>query len=137
MSNEENLMKGDNAANGTGKGAARKGAYRTPTLVEYGSVRQLTGNNSGPNTGDAMAMMSTASERALKENIARIGEHPSGYGLYLFDYKPQYRASCGQGRQFGVMADEVERFVPSAVSWHPNGYRVVNYAILGINKTRH
>ena len=42
-----------------------------------------------------------------KNNVVRIGTHPLGLGLYLFDYKPEYQDRCGQGRQFGVMADEV------------------------------
>lgn len=111
-----------------------KKPYRAPTLTVYGSVKELTGNFSGPNTGDTMSMMTTASDRALKENIVRVGEHPAGFGIYLFDYKPEF-ADLGAGRQFGVMADEVQGIVPEAVAVGSNGYRTVNYALLGI--TRH
>jgi hypothetical protein len=58
-------------------------------------------------------------------------------GLYLFDYKPEFRDTCGHGRQFGVMADEVEQVMPEAVSVHPNGYKMVDYAILGISRNLH
>jgi len=51
----------------------------------------------------------------------------------LFDYKPEF-ADFGVGRQFGVMADEVERFVPEAVTIGAHGYRSVNYARLGITR---
>jgi len=80
------------------------------------------------------ASMMGVSDRRLKENIVRIGTHPLGIGLYLFDYKPAYRAVCGDGRQFGVMADEVETVMPSAVAMHPEGHKTVNYAMLGISK---
>lgn len=111
-----------------------KKPYRAPVLTVYGSVKELTGNNSGPNTGDTNSMMTTASDRALKQNIVRVGEHPAGFGIYLFDYKPEF-ADLGAGRQFGVMADEVQGIVPEAVAVGSNGYRTVNYALLGI--TRH
>ena len=78
-----------------------------------------------------IAMMG-ASERYLKEDIVRIGTHPLGFGLYLFDYKLEYQERWGGGRQFGVMADEVEALVPQAVSIHEDGYRVVDYRELGI-----
>ena len=72
------------------------------------------------------------SDRRTKENIARIGSHPLGMGLYLFDYKPQYREQCGSGRQFGVMADEVEAIVPEAVSMGEDGFKRVDYGMLGV-----
>ena len=73
------------------------------------------------------------SDRAVKENIVRVGTHPLGIGLYLFDYKPEYRETVGFGRQFGVMADEVEAVLPQAVVMHPDGYKMVDYALLGID----
>ena len=48
-----------------------------------------------------------------------------------------YRDAWGHGRQFGVMADEVERAMPEAVSVHPDGYKMVNYAMLGISRNLH
>ncbi len=79
-----------------------------------------------------MQAMKMPSSRAIKENIVRIGTHPLGIGLYLFDYGPEYRDRYGSGRQFGVMADEAEAVMPEAVFAHPGGYEVVDYAMLGI-----
>ena len=76
--------------------------------------------------------MSTSDIR-LKKNIDRIGDHPQGFGLYLFDYKPEFSELYGSGRQFGVMAQEVEAVMPDAVVTYPDGYKRVNYAMLGIN----
>ena len=72
------------------------------------------------------------SDRALKENIVRVGTHPIGVGLYLYDYKPEFRVLTGSGRRIGVMADEVETVLPQAVSMHPLGHKMVDYAMLGI-----
>ncbi len=77
--------------------------------------------------------MIKASDRALKTNLVRIGTHPLGIGLYLFDYKAEFQALAGRGRQFGVMADEVETVMPEAVIVHPDGYKRVNYAMLEID----
>jgi hypothetical protein len=112
-----------------------KKAYRSPTLTVYGSVRELTGAKSGVNTGDGVGMMnSEPSDPVLKENAVRVGEHPAGFGIYLFDFKAEF-SEFGAGRQFGVMADEVEQIIPAAVTRGAHGYRTVNYAMLGI--TRH
>ncbi len=86
----------------------------------------------GQNMGTSMP-----SDRAIKENIVRIDKHPLGIGLYLFDYKPEYRDEWGHGRQFGVMAQEVEVVMPEAVSVHPHGYKTVNYGMLGIIRSVH
>lgn len=77
----------------------------------------------------------SASERRVKENIVQIGDHPFGCGLYLFDYRPEHRAQWGHGRQFGVMIDEVEIVMPEAVSMDPDGYKRVDYGMLGISRS--
>lgn len=68
----------------------------------------------------------------MKQNIVKIGEHTLGFGLYLYDCKPPFCDTLGQDRQFGGMAQEVEQFVPEAVSITSDGYRQVDYAMLGI-----
>ena len=107
--------------------------YQVPSLTIFGSVKELTLNGSGSGAdGDIDPTMTMVSDPVLKENIVRIGDHSAGVGLYLFDYKAEFRDSCGRGRKFGVMADEVERIMPEAVSIGANGYRQVNYGMLGI-----
>ena len=110
-----------------------KKTYQRPVLKTYGLVKYLT-QSAGSANGDAGPGM-MPSDRRVKENIVRIDTHPLGFSLYLFDYKPEYQKRCGYGRQFGVMADEVEMVVPEAVSIHPDGYMMVNYALLGIERT--
>jgi hypothetical protein len=110
-----------------------KKPYQKPILKTYGLVKHLT-QSTGSQNGDGGATM-MASDRSVKENILRVGDHLLGIGLYLFDYKPEYHEQCGSGRQFGVMADEVETVMPEAVIVHPDGYKMVNYGMLGIVHT--
>jgi len=121
--------------------------YRSPVLTRYGALRDLTKSGSGLTTENAKGSSgkchndtgkkSCGSDRNLKENIVRIGDHPLCIGLYLFDYKPGFRDQWGHGRQFGVMAQEVGTVMPEAVCTHPDGYKMVHYAMLGISRADH
>lgn len=112
-----------------------KRLYLSPALVCYGSVSVLTrAGGTGSNEGSAAGSMNmSTSDIRLKQNIARVGDHPLGFGIYLFDYKPEFRGQLGDVRQFGVMAQEVEAVIPAAVLTYPDGYKRVNYAMLGID----
>ncbi len=120
--------------------------YLPPKLICYGCVNELTqsgGSHANESNGGADACTgpykpcNTGSDRIIKDNIVRVGTHSLGIGLYLFDYKPKFRDAWGHGRQFGVMADEVEQVMPEAVSVHPDGYKMVNYTMLGISRNLH
>lgn len=125
------------ASTSTGPSAFRHGgSYSAPELKIYGAIVDLT-LGSGSHNGDGGSKMPTPSDAAVKENIVEIGKHPLGFGLYLFDYKREFRDAFGKGRQFGVMAQEVEGIVPDAVSVGPAGYRLVNYRKLGIIRPAH
>jgi hypothetical protein len=62
----------------------------------------------------------------------RIGDHPLGFGLYLFDYKAEFKDELGEERQFGVMDDGVKVFMPEAVSIDREGFKMFDNAILSI-----
>jgi len=116
-------------------GSTARASYSRPELTVYGSVRNLTGGSTGSmsdGTGIRTIMMGMMSDPRAKENIVEVGRHAAGFGLYLFDYKPAFKEIGGEGRKFGVMADEVAKIVPEAIMVDANGYMRVDYAKLGI-----
>lgn len=109
--------------------------YETPRLIVFGAVH-VTTQGSGGGASDSSINMTKVqgnSDSAIKTSCVRVGSHRLGFGLYLFDYKPEFK-HFGTGRQFGVMAQEVEKVVPEAVTMGEDGYRRVNYAMLGITR---
>ena len=110
-----------------------KAPYSAPVLRALGKLHRAT-HGSGGNGNDGAGDMTKMSDRRVKERIVRIGNHPLGIGLYLFDYRAGFRDEWGHGRQFGVMADEVETVMPDAVSVHADGFKVVDYSRLGIDR---
>jgi len=69
-----------------------------------------------------------ASDARLKKNITQVGLYESlGLPMYEFEY------IGGDGRVFrGVMAQDVEIKYPDAVITKDDGYKAVNYSMLGI-----
>ena len=65
-----------------------------------------------------------ASDVRLKTNIEKIGTRKDGLGVYEYNY------IWGGPKQFGVMAQEVEKKYPEAVL-NIDGYKAVNYGLLG------
>jgi hypothetical protein len=65
-----------------------------------------------------------------KENITKIGSLNNGLNLYSYNYKDGY--DLPEGRQIGVIAQEVEAVMPEAVVEMDNGFKGVNYAMLGV-----
>jgi Chaperone of endosialidase len=128
----------DKDASANGKGEAKpipdRKPYHPPEFQVFGKLHLLT-QGSGPANGDGgQGMMRAMSDRRAKEDIVRIGTHRLGMGIYLFRFKVEYRERYGHGRQFGVMADEVETVMPEAVSVHPDGYKRVHYGMLGLRR---
>ena len=72
--------------------------------------------------GAATAAAIGASDIRLKSKIVRVGTHPLGIGIYEYDIDGR--------RERGVIAQEVERVLPSAVIEHPDGYKMVDYGAL-------
>lgn len=69
------------------------------------------------------APVGTFSDRRLKSNVQRVGEHSLGIGIYEYD--------IFGNRERGVMADELEEVLPEAVSTHSSGFKMVDYAMIG------
>lgn len=110
------------------QGAANQNAYNAQVaqnnafnsgLFSLGSAG-LQGYLGGLGETGASALM--LSDRRLKSNIARIGTHKSGIGIYEYDIFGH--------RTIGIMADEVESVMPNAVLMHGSGYKMVDYGRL-------
>lgn len=129
VKNQEDTARKDSDAVAAKPG---KAVYSKPVLHVYGSVSKLT-MGTGGSKSDAGDMTKAQSDRSVKEGVVRIGDHPLGIGLYLFEYKREFRDRWGHGKRIGVMADEVELIMSAAVSINPEGYKVVDYGMLGVS----
>ena len=99
-------------------------------LAATNAQNQASGNFMGGlmNLG-GMALFGKSDER-LKENIKKIGTLDNGLNLYSYNYKDGY--DLPEGRQIGVMAQEVEKVIPYAVVTTNSGYKMVDYSMLGL-----
>lgn len=75
--------------------------------------------------GLAMAATSLFSDERLKEDITKVGKTDDGLNIFTYRYKG------GGPVHMGVMAQEVEKKHPEAVTRHSSGYRMVDYGLLG------
>lgn len=89
--------------------------------AQAGGLQQGLFGIGGATIGAAPFLL--ASDRRLKSNIIRVGDHPLGIGWYEYDIFGR--------RERGVMADEVEPLVPEAVVTGENGYKMVDYRLIG------
>ena len=96
-------------------------------LQGYGS-----GMNSLGNLGAAAmpSIISALSDKTLKENIVKVGQSPSGFNIYEWNYlwSPE--------RFRGVIAQEVQKIKPQAVLSNIFGHLMVDYSKLDVNMER-
>jgi hypothetical protein len=71
------------------------------------------------------------SDSRMKTNIKYIRTLKSGLNIYSFEYKKEFKEIAGYGKYFGYLADEVEKIFPKAVCVHDNGYKMINYSLIG------
>jgi hypothetical protein len=88
------------------------------------------GSSYGSGAGAAFGgLLGAYSDRRLKMDIEPTGERLEN-GLPVYRYR--YLWDAPDARRFGVMADEVRRIVPDAVTTDPtSGFDRVNYAAIG------
>jgi hypothetical protein len=135
------MAPGSQYMQGLAQGSATMGAGQQMQLGGLGNI--LSSQTSSYNAGlsqpgldvgglmQGAAAMKTAgmfSDRRLKQDIELVGrDERTGLPLYEYAYK-----SDPSRRFLGVMADEVEAYMPEAVGESEDGYKFVNYAMLGI-----
>lgn len=144
---------GQNSANNTGaqgtalagqaaQSAIAQGSYNAAGTV--GAANAISGginnaipwltagggsSNSNPSNWDTENPSNfqdfTSSDRRLKTDIHLIGKLDSGLNVYTFRYSASPAAV-----HIGVMADEVQKVIPEAVSTDDDGYLRVSYRML-------
>jgi hypothetical protein len=70
----------------------------------------------------------------MKKNVKFIRKIKPGLNLYKFEYKKPFKklTGAGYGTFYGLMAQEVEKIYPKAVITENNGYKSINYSLIGI-----
>jgi len=94
----------------------------TGTQTEKSSVGLGQILLAGIGAAGAAAAGGAFSDRRLKKDIAQVGKTPGGLNVYSFKYL------WNDEPQIGVMADEVEKVIPSAVLAGPCGFKMVDYS---------
>lgn len=95
------------------------------------AIKGITGGITGGGGDSSINPLDPAgifSDPRLKENVRQVGTTTLGLGQYDFSYIGDPRHTMYRG----VMADEVKRVMPSAVSHDASGYDKVNYSMLGL-----
>jgi len=69
-----------------------------------------------------------ASDVRLKENLNKIGQLPSGLGLYSWDWKDSAPSDAKSNPTIGVLAQEVQQLIPDAIVQREDGYMAVDYS---------
>ena len=108
--------------------------FFSPGLAEYQTaVGGLGASALAPVAVGATALGSYYySDIRLKKNVVKVCKS-KGFNLYDFEYKNK---TFGEGRYRGVMAQEVEKIIPKAVMINRNGYKFVNYNMIGLKMKR-
>jgi hypothetical protein len=95
------------------------------------------GKNTSSGGGLGTFLGALLSDPRVKTNVVRIGKYPDGLGIYEFDYIPLDGALADyapEGRQVGVMADEVAQLRPWALGPEIEGFRTVDYGALELTQ---
>ena len=95
-----------------------EGIIKRSTLQKQNFEKAAGGWYLGKNIG------SVFSDRKLKKDIKYVGTLENNLNLYEFQYV------WGGPRRTGIMADEVEKLYPEAVTTHPNGFQSVDYTLI-------
>lgn len=104
------------------------------------STRPIYENQGQQGLGSLLSIIGTAgslgwkpfSDIRTKENIKKIGSLPNGLNVYEYEYKSEFKdhPSAGHGKFVGVMAHEVEKVIPEAVSIDLDGYKHIDYSLI-------
>jgi len=107
-----------------------QGGMGTPLVSTTTTGKQKTGLGDILGTGAQLAGMYLMSDERLKENIKPIGTSENGHKLYTWDWNDKAKELGVNDPTTGVIAQEVMKYMPEAVTKDANGYYMVNYGVL-------
>ena len=93
-------------------------------------VPQTTTTSKTPGLFDYLSLGASAmsSDMRLKTNINQVGDLPNGLGIYTWDWTDEaVEKGLANNMHIGVLAQEVEKIMPSAVVHTDSGYMAVKY----------
>ena len=102
-----------------GVGTGLLSGLTTPVQQQGGGVTTLLGQ----------ILSGISSDVSLKNNIQKVS-NVNGINLYTWDWNEEGQRIAGNQQTFGVLAQEVEEFRPSAVVRDDHGYLTVDYSKL-------
>ena len=97
-------------------------------LAAYNAQQAAGGGFMGGLMNLGGAAITKYSDIRLKKNIKKIGKLRDGINVYSYNYI-DYK-DLPKSKQIGVMAQEVEKVIPEAVTTMADGYKAVNYALI-------
>ena len=111
-----------------------------PALIGRNTVEEKFGSPLGA-VGDAAKLAgalasggyfnpAAPSDERLKENIKKIGKSKNGHNLYTWDWNDRAKELGVNSPTTGVIAQEIIKYMPEAVTKHADGYYMVNYGAL-------
>lgn len=111
-------------------GLAELGGKSGELIANVGNYNKSTSSSKqsaglGGVLGGLASNAAVFSDRRLKQDIVKIGEHEDGLGVYNYSY-----VWSPEKTETGVMADEVEALRPWALGPEVKGYKTVNYGRL-------
>jgi hypothetical protein len=120
-----------------------QGIQGMPALIGRNTVEEKFGSPLGA-LGDATklagalasggyfnpAAPAAPSDERLKENIKKIGKSKNGHNLYTWDWNDRAKELGVNSPTTGVIAQEIIKYMPEAVTKHADGYYMVNYGAL-------
>jgi len=108
-----------------------QGGMGTPLVTTTQTGSKKTGLGDILGTGAQLyATKLMFSDKTLKENIKPIGTSENGHNVYTWDWNDKAKELGVNDPTTGVLAQEVMKYMPEAVSKHANGYYMVNYGVL-------
>ena len=117
---------GEIAAGMAGIGQTQAQGITAGAQASQGALGNLIGT--GLEIGKTLLMYS---DRRLKDNVRYAGKH-NGHNWYVWDWNGKAADIGLTGPGQGVMADEVEQYLPEAIQ-ESQGYKTVDYSMLEIH----